>query len=75
MLMIYYQENFIEDYYNELLTNNYDLIYGNLKIDNDQLNLITIKSQTSELILNNLIIQLEVELFIIKKFGKNRWRF
>jgi len=44
------EENFLEDYYNELLNNNYDLVYGNLKIVDDQLKLIKIKYQTNELI-------------------------
>ena len=44
------EENFFEDYYKELLANNYDLVYGNLKIVDDQLKLIKIKNQTNELI-------------------------
>lgn len=44
------EENFFSDYYYELKANNYDLIYGNLKLVDDQLKLIKIKNQSNELI-------------------------
>ena len=64
------EENFFEDYFNELLANNYDLIYGNLKIVDDKLKLIKIKNQTSELIGSKFNYPVGREQFIIKKSGK-----
>jgi len=43
-------KNFIEDYYNELNLKNYDLIFGNLKILDEKMNLLRLKNQPKELI-------------------------
>jgi glycosyltransferase involved in cell wall biosynthesis len=44
------ESNFIDNYYNELNLKNYDLIFGNLKILDEKMNLLRLKNQSKELI-------------------------
>jgi glycosyltransferase involved in cell wall biosynthesis len=44
------EDFFIKDYYDKLLKDNYDLIYGSLKIIDEEMNFIQLKNQSKELI-------------------------
>jgi len=44
------EDFFIKDYYDKLLKDNYDLIYGSLKIIDEEINFIQLKNQSKELI-------------------------
>ena len=45
-----FEKNFIDDYYTELRNKKCDLIFGNLKIIDEKMNLIKIKNQTQRMI-------------------------
>tara|TARA_B100001093_G_C26818689_1_gene1010897 strand:- start:233 stop:901 length:669 start_codon:yes stop_codon:yes gene_type:complete len=44
------ESNFFDDYFKELKIKNYDLIFGNLKIVDENVNIIKVKTQNKELI-------------------------
>lgn len=44
------ESNFFDDYFKELKIKNYDLIFGNLKIVDENANIIKVKTQDEELI-------------------------